>query len=155
MLEWRGNGAIGRAIRFFTKKDVNHTGAILRMPFRGCEDRRWTIEALAGGPDVNLLSTMLDEYDGHVFWYPLLERYDYARDRIASYMLMQLGKPYDYKGLLGNIFGRISYNTRAYICSELYQGALMSSGIMPTSEKVLVPGEIYKLGLHNVPTRIK
>jgi len=151
MLEWRSETALGYAIRFFTRADVNHTGLVLRLnEFGGLLDRRFTIEALEHGLEFNLISKRCLGHKGKLYWYPLKPRYEPVRDKVAEWAVNMLGMriEYDYSSLFWNAVSRVSVNAKALYCTETVQAAYTSVGIIDSNRPAMRPGDIEKLGLH-------
>jgi len=123
LLQWQSYTALGWVIRKFSRSTVNHSGQVLDLALcKDLLDRMWTLEALEGGLDINLISSRLEGYKGRVWWHPLLAEYDEFRTRIRSLALMRATeyghKSYDFGGLFKNALGRVSANAREYFCSE-------------------------------------
>ena len=140
ILEWGSDKIIGRLIRLITKKDVNHTGGVIRMTeFENKPgDRVMTTEATDQGFCINYLSRSLDGYKGRVYVLPLKSPGldNYRRD-IVRCQLDMVGKEYDFKSLFANIFGRVSVDAKNFFCSEAIGYALdYSKAItLPTDSK--------------------
>jgi len=122
LLQWQSDTLLGKLIRIWSK-GVNHSGQVLDLAL--CKDllnRRWILEALEGGLDINLISSRLEGYKGRVWWHPLLPEYDEYRPRIRNLAVMRATeygkKSYDYWGLVKNAICRVSANAREYFCSE-------------------------------------
>jgi hypothetical protein len=116
----------------FTGKDVNHTGGIIRMKEFEDEpgDRVMTPEATEKGFFPNYLSTALDGYKGRVYVLPLKPGLDSYRRAIVRCQLSLVGKRYDYKSLLKNMFGRVSMDAKNFFCSEAIGFSLDKAGII-------------------------
>ena len=83
-IQWNSSSILGSTIRMMTRKyrrtleieagiDVNHTAGVIRIPlYEGMDDRRFVPEALEDGPRLSLLSKRLEEFDGEVWWYPIV-----------------------------------------------------------------------------------
>jgi len=157
MLEWRGRSVLARAIRYFTGKQANHTSVTMWLTeFKGLQDRRFTIEALAHGLELNLLSERLANYNGIVWWYRLKKEYDALREQMGAFAITKLGQRigYDYGGALRNAVCRVSVNARAYYCTEYVQAIYTNIGLLDDKLKALRPGEIEEYGLHERPVMI-
>lgn len=153
LVEFRSASTIGRMIRYFTKKDVNHSAFLFRIDeFVGLKDRVFIIEALGKGLEINALSLRLKEYEGAAYWYPLKSDYEGFRDRMSSYAFLQeakvVEKQYDYVSLFSNIFGPVSIDAKKFFCSEFYQASLIAANMMGIGYKALRPGEFGPLGFH-------
>jgi hypothetical protein len=156
ILEWGSDKIIGRMIRMFTKKDVNHTGGVIRMKEFENEpgDRIMTTEATEKGFCINYLSRALEGYKGRVYVLPLKSPgLDNYRRSIVRCELDMVGIPYDFGGLFSNMFGRVSMNARQFFCSEGKAFSLDSSGVitLPLNKKgrkiAPRPGDFFKFGV--------
>ena len=121
LLQWQSDTLLGKLIRIWSK-GVNHSGQVLDLAL--CKDllnRRWILEALEGGLDINLISSRLEAYKGRVWWHPLLPEYDEYRPQIRNLAVMRATeygkKSYDFGGLFKNALGRVSANARDWLCS--------------------------------------
>ncbi len=152
MIEWRSYSLLGKVIRFFSKQQVNHTSLCVNMT--AMEPHKFILEANPAGVEMTRLSQRIEEFDGEVYWSALLPKYDYLREDIFKWTMLQLGKPYDYKSLFKNIFSRVSGDAKAFFCSELYFMALKSAKIV-TGDKSPRPGEFGQFKVHAPTYRIK
>lgn len=150
LLEWRSNGFIGKAIRFFTKKEVNHSGLVLSLDsyLDVPGNHKFTLEALEHGIELNLLSRSLVNHSGSAWWYPLKPEYDSLRSKIAGWAVSQVGIGYDYKSLWKNMFGKVSADARRFFCSEYVAMSYQAAGLLQGLSLAPRPGEITSLGLH-------
>jgi hypothetical protein len=157
IVEFRGNSLVGRAIRWVTGKDRNHSALVIRMPFAGCVERRFIVEAIATGLELHLLSSVLEKFDGAAWWSPLLAT-DEQRDSIAGWAMVQIAenRGYDYGSLFRQAVARVSLDGRRYFCSEFVQAAMIKAAIVPepTDGKALRPGEFDKLGCFGAPVLV-
>lgn len=149
LIEWGSASMVGGIIRFFTKKDVNHSSILLNLDlFEGLKERRFVLEALEHGIELNLMSKRLNEFKGTVFWSPLKPEYDHLRNEIAAWALERVGIDYDYPSLFSNIFGKVSLDGKKFFCSEYYHKAMVAAGILPKA-KAARPGEFEKFNIHS------
>jgi len=155
MLEFRSNGFTGRAIRFFSKQNVNHTALAVAldeyMDYR--EPHKFLLEADAPGIVLKLISKELTGYGGQVWWTPLKAKYDALRGDIARWSMLQIGTKYDTKSLFKNILGRVNADAKKLFCSEFYFLALKEVGILH-GKKAPRPGEFQKYGVHEPAVKI-
>ena len=158
LVEWQSHTAIGYAIRFFTKKTVNHSSILLRMDRPGLSDRRFVIEALGGGLELRLMGERLSVYKGRVWWYPLKRNLGTPEciPTMVDWAILQtaMGKGYDYGSLVRNMFGRVSVDGAAWFCSEAYTAMLQKGKLYDMNGKALRPGEFGVLNLHEPPVLI-
>lgn len=154
LLEFASQSWIGFIIRWITKKDVNHTALLWCVDeFKDIKDRKFIMEALSEGLELNLLSLRLKKYKGEVYWYPLKEKYHGCRDTVASVCLLAEGRTdelrYDYVSIIRQLFGKVSVNVAKYsFCSEFAQWVLQKSGILMKQPNALRPGEFGELGIY-------
>jgi hypothetical protein len=147
LLLWRSRSLLGAVIRYFSKATVNHAGLVMRFAeYEGDDARRFTTEALEHGIVLNLLSKRLEEYDGEVYWYPLMEAWD--RTVIGERAMEYIGVPYDYHSLFKNAFGKVSADARELFCSEYCFICYGFSGKAPT------PGDMPDMGIFKDPVKI-
>jgi hypothetical protein len=152
LVEWRSASALGAAIRWFTKKDVNHSSLVARFDYAGLEDRRFVFEAMGDGLDFNLLSERMQQFKGRVYWYglkPSITDIGFVRERMLSKALMLKAQhvKYDYWGLFRNAAARVSVNARQLFCSEFYQVCGIYAGIY-TDQIARRPGEFAAFKRH-------
>jgi hypothetical protein len=152
-LLYRSNEILGKLIRVFSR-GFNHAGLVLRLDeYQGKENRVWTMEALGHGVVLNFLSRKLADYNGEVWWYPLLPVYNDKRQATGEFACIQAGTPYDYGSLFKNIAARVSANARKLFCSELvflaWRYALIAFG--KTAPR---PGDIPALGIFKEPIQL-
>jgi len=148
MVEFASPSMIGRLIRIFTKKKVNHTALVLNLEkYEGLKDRRFLLEALEHGIQLSLLSKRLKEFKGRAYWSKLRDEFEYDRQGIAAWAIQQVGTKYDYRSLFKNMFGKVNQDARAYFCSEFYHMSLAHVGILQRG-KAARPGEFGKFNIH-------
>jgi len=154
LLEFATDSIVGKTIRFFTGKDVNHTSILWCVDqFKNVRDRKFIMEALTHGIELNLISQRLTKYKGCVYWYSLKDEYNKYRDEVASICLLAEGRTneikYDYLSLFRNMFGKVSVDVEKYsFCSEFVQWVLQESGILEKQPHALRPGEFDNLGIY-------
>lgn len=96
-----------------------HGNMVLRLKeFEGLEDRRWVLNADNRGAIPVLLSTYLENYHGHCYWFPLKNQYDPQRVAIGCYALEIAGRKYDFKGLFKNAIGLVNAEANRVFCTE-------------------------------------
>ena len=159
LVEWQSLTALGGAIRFFTRKKVNHSSIIIRpVEYAGLQDRRFLIEALSGGLVPRLLSARLKAFKGRVWWHALKPSKvkQKQRNRMAMWAILETvkGTRYDYGSLFGNMFSRVNVDASRWFCSEAYTAMLQVGGLYKKGGKALRPGEFDRLELHVPPVLI-
>jgi len=155
LVEWGSASMIGRMIRLFTGKDVNHSSILLNLDhYSGLKDRRFVLEAMEPGIVLNLLSMRLEDFKGKIYWSALKSKHDHRREGIAAWALAKVGTDYDYKGLFAQAFGRVNCDAKQFFCSEYYDMALIAAGILPGDRKAARPGDFEQYGVHEPRVRI-
>ena len=160
LIEFSTCSVIGKAIRYFTKKDVNHTAILWCVDeFKEVKDRKFIMEALSNGIELNLMSSRLSGYKGDAYWYPLKKEHHQLRDKVASKCLLAEGRTdeirYDYTSLIKNMWTKVSVDVeKNSFCSEFAQWVLQTSGIIPDIGKALRPGEFDNLGIYEPRVKI-
>ena len=160
LLEFSARSFIGSAIRWVTKKDVNHTALLWCVDeFKNIQDRKFVMEAISTGLELNLLSLKLNKYKGDVYWYPLKPRWWAYRDTVASNCLLAEGRTdemrYDYLSIVRQLFGKVSVDVaKTSFCSEFAQWVLQKSGVIKKQKNALRPGEFDKLGIYEDRVKI-
>ena len=154
LIEWRSNTVVGWMIRRFTGRDVNHTSLALKFEhFHQLTNRRFVLEALERGIEVNLLSRRLEKFSGEAYLLRLKPEYDPYRRDIAGWALDQLGIAYDYSSLFKQILGRVSLDAKKYFCSEYAFAAYCAVGILSGCIAPR-PGEFKSYGIHEPRVRV-
>jgi len=149
MLLWANQTPLGMAIRTLSHAAVNHASTI--AVFQGLGDLRvFTVEALGKGVCSNYLSSVLEHYNGEVWWYPLADKWDFPEFRrfVENNMFKHIGTAYDVPSLLKNAVMHVQANDDKLFCSEDVFLDYGFTGTAPT------PGEMPSLGMHKAPIKI-
>ena len=160
LLSWSSNSVLGWLIKKFTKSDINHSGMAIRFSDYEDDDvsgRRFTLEALAHGIDLHLISRRLETHKGKVYWHPLKSMYDDKRSLLGAVSLQYVGVAYDYNSLFKNILGRVSAEASKLFCSEYVYTTFSQCKFIPDSKddklllslaegKTPTPSDMSKLG---------
>jgi hypothetical protein len=149
LIEFASKGLVGRSIMSVTGKSVSHSSLVVRLPYSGSQ-RRYIIEAIRTGVEFQLLSDVLQHYDGRVIWYGLKKEYDCNRDGIGEWAFCELAKhkKYDFGGVAAQLWGRVSLDSRKYFCSEIIDAAYIEAGIIkPDPAGARRPGDFTPLGI--------
>jgi hypothetical protein len=158
LIEWSSKAPLGYAIRWVTKKNVNHTSGVIVMNLADTKyQRRYIGEALAKGFQLSYLSKRIKCYKGKVYWLRLKEEFDKYRKLIALEALLLEGRPYGYKDLFKNISKPVKVNAKQVICSESWQIPLIKIGLLSPDFNdglALRPGEFGRTGLYHEPIEI-
>jgi hypothetical protein len=165
IIEFAANSIVGRLIRAKTKQVVNHTATALWMqPISSCSVsdhvpdpvlRLYIGEAIANGYHLTYLSSILENYNGHVNWSILKNVDEPKRNEVARRAFALEGRPYDYPSLIANLFRRVPVDDSKPYCSEANQIALIKSGLLSETYNDgcgIRPGEFQLTGLYEQPT---
>lgn len=138
-----GKGDISNIIKAFTRSSVSHVGVALVTPAddNGNARRIQIIESTSlngfSGVSMTPVSARLLDYNGEVWWLPLggraRNKVDTKHQEFLSFLLAQLGKPYDTMGAIGAGFDLLDKlgaankeNFATFFCSEFASAALES-----------------------------
>lgn len=149
LVEFASKGLIGRSIMAVTGKPVSHSALVVRLPYEG-SPRRYIIEAIRTGVEFQLLSTVLQHYDGKAIWYGLKKEYESKRNDIGEWAFNELAqhKQYDFGGVVAQLWGRVSLDSRKYYCSEIIDTAYIEASIIkPDPAGARRPGDFVPLGI--------
>jgi len=149
LIEFSSNGIIGKSIMAVTGRNVSHSSLVVRLPYNN-SPRRYIIEAIRTGVEFQLLSDVLQHYNGSVVWYHLKKEYDPKRESIGEWAFCELAKhkKYDFGGVVAQLWGKVSLDSRKYYCSELIDAAYIEAGIIaPDPKGARVPGDFVPLGI--------
>ena len=149
LVEFASNGVIGKSIMAVTGKQVSHSALVVRLPYLD-SPRRFIIEAIRTGLEFQLLSDVLQHYDGRVIWYGLKKEHDDKRNFIGEWAFNELAKHkhYDFGGVVAQLWGRVSLDSKKYYCSEIIDAAYIEAGIIkPDPAGARRPGDFVPLGI--------
>jgi hypothetical protein len=123
LIEWHGYSLLDIAIRKRTGYDVNHSSlvVILNSPFT--ERRVLLFEALASGICITFASQQLRDYNGHAYYFQMKDEFAVKEfmATVEGIAFLFAGIPYDYKGILENLFSHDTIQTNYLFCSEFVQ----------------------------------
>lgn len=156
LIEWQSKGVIGKGIMAVTGKNVSHSSLVVLSHYKGC-DRRFIIEAVRTGLEFHFLSESLQHYDGKAWWWKLKPQFDDLRDKIGAWafenLAMHIG--YDFTGVLGQLFRRVSLDAKRYYCSEFVDAAYIHAGVIaPDPAGARRPGDFVPLGIFDAQAPI-
>lgn len=155
---WRSDGIIGHLIRWCTTDSINHSSMAIRLQYEGLDKRRFDMGALNRGMEFHLLSKLLRNYNGHVWWYPLKDDYGDLRPVFARRAFTILDTKYDYGSLFKNVLGRVSTNAEKFFCSEAWNWIVAGAGVntgFPISNKAPTPADIDGEMMHLFKDKIQ
>lgn len=153
LLTYRTDGIVSAVIRWWST-GANHAGLVLDLKeYCGQENRKWTLEAVAGGVKLALLSRKLETIQGEVLWHPIKEEYDFSRQKIGEEALSYVGIEYDFGSLFKNIFGLVSADMKKFFCSEYVFISWREAGLV-TGDKAPLPSMLEKLGVTGPPSTL-
>ncbi len=151
---WRSRGLVPWIIQRFT--EYSHAALVVRLDeYEGLRDRVFLVEAVGSGVELRLLSERLPR-DGrgraYVFQPQTLRGYSQDWIRAEALTLAARGVGYDFKGLFGNLLGRVSTDAQRYFCSELVwnkwhkAGVLRANNLRPEGVEALRRGKAPRPG---------
>jgi hypothetical protein len=154
LLSYEGEGVVPSLIRLWSR-GISHSGMVLDLAeFRGEKYRKWTLEASSAGARMVYLSRALADYKGRVWWHPLRQEFEAARNAVGCFALEQVGVvKYDFGSLAKNAFGYVSADLRRLFCSEYVFLAWRTAGIV-SGKKAPRPADLPKLGVTGEPVLI-
>jgi len=116
---WRSETLLGTIIQRFSNSKLNHVSIVMVFS-EYAPDRVYVLEALETGTVLKPLSDRLSSHKGEAWGYLMAPALDGLRDDMGRFALAHAGRPYDYRGLLENIKGRVNGDDRALFCSEYW-----------------------------------
>lgn len=173
LIEFASGSLLGKAIRAKTGQQVNHTAVALWMePKVWPSDNRhvlaprlYVLEAISNGFRPTYLSHELADYDGEVYWAPLLDCWESRRGAVMFNACRVEGTAYGYRDLITQFWRRTPLDTSRLFCSEAAQWAFVRSGVLaadytPTGMAKhagcgLWPGEFQAAGICDEYRRLK
>jgi hypothetical protein len=137
---WQGEGLISGVIRKWSK--FSHASLVVQFR-RGHRKKVFLVEALPSGLELRSLSDRLISYQGRAFLYHT-RALPFKRDKMWEFAISHCAKgmPYDYRGLLNNMFGRVSSDAAKFFCSEFVWAAWVHAGYVEATEKAPRPGDL-------------
>jgi len=171
IVNWQVDSLVGSIIRLF---DVDsHTSLVAVQDYEGMTDRVCIVEARKK-TEFNRLSKRLENTHGRAYLLRLKSHWNPIRPYICGWCVEQIGTVYDYAGLFGNLFGRVSMDAKNFFCSELAwfacrKGAfryaarvelpeLVAQDIIAVSKmlknKAPRPGDFRRMPMYEKPVRI-
>jgi len=122
---FRGTGLSSRAIEWFSAGNLSHVAAVL--PYGHYLDSRSDCEG-AAAPGVQIRPAYVEGHELAVeFKLPASKEQE---DAFWRFLRSQIGKPYDYPGILGFVTGRDWREEDSWFCSELQTAALEHAGVL-------------------------
>ncbi|MCG6551748.1 MAG: hypothetical protein L7F77_05425 [Candidatus Magnetominusculus sp. LBB02] len=166
LLQWSGASLLSEGIKLKTENDrpeyekqhsinVNHSSLLIRFPlYEGPEDRVWTTEAVGSGTALHLLSVVIQNYSGKLWWYPLKDDVgtDDYRKEIGILAFKYIGIPYAYDLLIEQLVKSPILGTKRLFCSEYCQ--LCYKGEGEIGRIALNPNQMPTLGIFKEPKLI-
>ena len=132
---WRGDCLLSETIELFSQ--FSHCSLVVRMDeYLGTTDRVTTIEALASGLRLTLLSKQAQDYDGEVYLFIPEGLTPTTQERFRAWAVEHCAEeePYNMSGLFTNAIHRTEENAKQVFCSEAYGQCLEASGVQRKPE---------------------
>jgi len=140
VIAFSGNGAFSELIQSVTQSPYSHVGVILNSYFSNDVNLIQIIESTSlgkgkAGVKINRMSDHINNYDGNIYWLPLKRavRHNLDLGVFMSFLLKQVGKPYDMPQALGSAIDVIMDNREdldKLFCSELVTAAFEKVGML-------------------------
>lgn len=129
LLAFRGRSPVSAVIRAVTGSVYSHVGLVYLI-----EERRYCLEAVGKGVSLGLMSEVAKRYAGGIDYFAI-DAPDAVRHAATLFALEQLGKPFDFVGLV-RFFLLLSLRIRSraradqrWFCAELVAAAYRRQGI--------------------------
>jgi hypothetical protein len=140
---------------------VSHVGVVAKVNDKHGRVMVMESTSLDGkkGVQMNRLSKRVDEYNGHVWWFPLADK---DRDKLNiqrfwNFLWAQDGKKYDYwqAPMSATLFWAREDFGRLF-CSELVAGAYEAGGILPKiNASEVTPDELCRMRMYKEHHQVK
>lgn len=161
-IETASDAPVGRKIRDVIGRDVNHSALVIRFTeYEGVASRRFVIEALGKGLELNLLSDLVKD-NTFSYWYQLKPEYNHLRAKIGEIMLKEYSdrrgrkKKYDLWDMVKNAWRRVRLDPSAWFCTEWCQWVNGEAGILSPNQCTIamIPGEIESFQKHQTKVKL-
>jgi len=174
VLAFSGKGAASKIIQWRTGSHISHVGCMLQkkhtaIGMTGTMNQLIESTSLdgAGGVSTSRLSTVIEKYDGSIYWLALREPMTGLQNKLFfDFMYGMVGREYDTRQavkssfnwlerLLGKLFNRESFDK--LFCSELIVGGLKAAGIIPQhiNASRVTPAELIRMGIFSSCVQLK
>ena len=130
-IQWKSRGVIPWVIQRWS--EYSHSSLVVRFDkYKDMKDRVFLIEALSGGLTFTLLSDRLQKSKGKAYLFQIRTHYPDAEAMLRRDASIALASRirYDFKGLFGNLLGRVSNDASRYFCSEFVWDKWRTSGML-------------------------
>ena len=132
LLAFSGFGLLSWLIQWRTKSRYSHVAMAVRLT-EGA-DRLFILHAIWGlGVVLIPASRYLSSYRGRAWWVPLkasvVATHPGLREGLLREALLELGKPYDWRGVIRFVIPWVKQSNGAYFCSELASDLRRRHGI--------------------------
>lgn len=137
VIAFGGSGLASGVIKAATRSAVSHVGVVMEHTQEDGVHRNLLIESTSldggGGVSTSMLSEVIENYDGNVWWLPLSHGMTgLQKQRLFDFLSSKIGTPYDTAQALGagfHLFKNKEDHTELF-CSELVSAALEHSNIV-------------------------
>lgn len=166
-----GEGLFSNAIKIGTLSPVSHVGIVAQHDVVDGMHTNTLVESTsldgAGGVSASRLSTVIENYNGRVWWLRLREETTGLQNRrLQEYLRAQIGKEYDmdqvFKSALdaGDSLHGPLYNIEddeKFFCSELDVFALKHIGVLPDyiNASETTPADLVRMAIYSSCVQIK
>ena len=149
-----GRGPVSWAIKLRTRSIFSHVGLLVRLSEVGVE-RVFLLHSTAKtGVVLVPVSRYLGTVQGQAYLIPLRHAEiattkPVYQEYLLSYAFQQLGRSYDFQGILRFLVPFFPEAKAEFFCSELAAGAYKAAGLLDRT--FLDPGTLIKTGLFQEP----
>jgi len=121
--QYKGKSLTSKVIKFKTRGVYSHTAIML--------DDNKIVEAWQGSNKVRIIKSLSDGHKpGTEVDIYYLNATQSQQVLFVEFVMKQLGKKYDYKGILGFVLNRNIHGQDSWFCSELFMAACDYAGIV-------------------------
>ena len=154
LIAFGGMGWASKVIKWKTGSKVSHVGVASHI--KGEHGRMMIVESTSlngkKGVQMNRLSKRVEEYNGHVWWFPLSEEVREKLRLVAfwKFLWAQDGKKYDYwqAPMSATLFWAREDFGKLF-CSELVAGAYEAGGVLPDiNASEITPDDLCRMRLY-------
>lgn len=149
-----GMGWVSKLIKWRTRSNISHVGVVAKVNDK--HDRVMVMESTSlngrKGVQMNRLSKRVEQYNGHVWWFPLSDRTRESFDvqKFWEFLWEQDGKSYDFwqAPMSATLFWAREDFGKLF-CSELVAGAYEASGILPDiNASEITPDDLARMRMY-------
>ena len=151
LLAFAGAGPFSWLIQWRTKSRYSHVALAVRLT-EGA-NRVFLLHAIWGLGVVLLpASRYLSSYRGQAWWVPLKEPAPGIRAEMLLQALLELGRPYDWRGVVRFVLPFVKQSNGAYFCSEIAAEIRRRVGLLRDTQ--LSPAQVVEQPTNELPVAL-